>query len=143
MPKLETLHIFGTTRPVDIGILLRSIPSLRTLMLESKTILDEDTMQGLASGDLGPRLWKMCLQEEHMPHDPERILTMIEARRGLNIGMGNDSWGRSSSVRMIFSFVVPDGRKLEEYYGGRISDLARDGVIVQFSVDRSRIGYVG
>jgi len=140
MPKLETLFIDETTRPVDIGILLRSIPSLRILILESKTILNENTMQGLASGELGPRLWKMHLQDECIAHDPERILTMIEARRGLDIGMGNDSWGRSSSKRMIFSFVVRDGGKLDEYER-RISDLGRDGVIVQFNSVRINFLY--
>jgi hypothetical protein len=59
MPKLENLSIARTMRPVDIGILLRSIPSLRILIVESKAILDENTMQGLESGKLGPRLWKM------------------------------------------------------------------------------------
>jgi hypothetical protein len=32
---------------------------LRILIVESKAILDENTMQGLESGKLGPRLWKM------------------------------------------------------------------------------------
>jgi len=73
MPKLENLSIARTIRPIDIGILLRSIPSLRILIIESKAILDENTLQGLESGELGPRLWKMHLQDECIPHDPERI----------------------------------------------------------------------
>jgi hypothetical protein len=71
-------------------------------------------------------------QDECIPHDPERILTMIEARRRLDFGMGNDSPGW-----MIFSFVVRDGGKYER----RISDLARDGVIVQFNSVRIELSY--
>ena len=131
--KLESLNIAKTTRPVDIGILLRSIPSLRLLIVESTTILDEDTMQGLSSGELGPCLQRMYLQDECILRcDPERILTMIEARRKLDIGLANESPSRQT----FFSFVkVRRGRKLDKYER-RISDLARDGVIVQFNSDR-------
>ncbi|KAF8347939.1 hypothetical protein F5887DRAFT_954843 [Amanita rubescens] len=136
MPKLENLSIAKTICPVDIGMLLRSIPSLRILIIESKTIIDENTMQGLESGKLGLHLRIMYLQDECIPHDPERILTMMEARRRLDFGMGNDSWGgRSTSRRMIFSFVVRDGGKYER----RIRDLARDGVIVQFNSVRINV----
>ncbi len=69
----------------------------------------------------------MFLLDESIPHDPERILTIIEARRGLDIGMGNDYRGRSSSRR----YRVRDGGKLDEYER-RISDLAQDGVSVRF-----------
>jgi hypothetical protein len=135
MPKLEDLSIDSKApRPIDIGILLRSIPSLRTLHLISKTILDEDTMQGLASGELGPCLHYMILQDQCIPHDPERILSMIEARRGLDIGMANDSCQeRFSSFRMDFFFVVRDDGKFKFVeYNQRIRDLAQDGIRVRF-----------
>ncbi|KAF8345527.1 hypothetical protein F5887DRAFT_1158755, partial [Amanita rubescens] len=129
MPKLETLSIAKTTCLIDIGILLRSIPSLHTLGLGSKTILDEDTMQGLASGELGPRLQRMYLRDECIPLDPERILTMIESRRGLDIGMRDDP----QCARMIFTFAVRYERFRLDEYKQRISDLARsDAIIVQF-----------
>ncbi|KAF8314166.1 hypothetical protein F5887DRAFT_1089935 [Amanita rubescens] len=122
MPKLEDLFIDKTTRPIDIGILLRSIPSLRALRLESETILNEDTMQGLASGELGPCLRNMNLEDRCTPHDPEKILTMIEARRG-----------RFNSSRMGFSFVVRDDGKFKlNEYERRIRDSAQDGVSVLF-----------
>ena len=134
--KLESLNIAKTTRPVDIGILLRSIPSLRLLIVESTTILDEDTMQGLSSGELGPCLRRMYLQDECIPRcDPGRTLTMIESRRGLDIRITNDSRGKFPSIRMFFSFVIRHGGQLDEYER-RISDLARDGVVVQFNSDR-------
>jgi len=79
------------------------------LCLESETILDKDT------------------------HDPERILTMIEARQGLDIGMGYDSWGRFNSSRMTFFFVVRDDEKFKlDEFKRRICDLAQDGVSVLF-----------
>ncbi|KAF8314167.1 hypothetical protein F5887DRAFT_479505 [Amanita rubescens] len=123
MPKLEDLSIDSkTSRPIDIGILLRSIPSLRTLRLKSETILDEDTMQGLASGELGPRLWDMGLLDQYTPHDPERILTMIEARRG-----------RFNSFEMNFFFVVRDDGKFNlDEYERRTDYLAPRGVKVRF-----------
>ncbi len=133
IPELEYLHIAKTTHSIDIGILLRSIPSLRTLFLGSKTILDEDTMRGLASGEIGPRLRNMYLHDECIPFDFERILMMIESRRGLDIGIGNDSWGPIGYTRMIFSFAIRyyGTLKLDEYKQ-RISDLALDRVKVLF-----------
>ena len=106
MPNLETLSITATTRPVDIGTLLRSIPSLCKLSLGSETILDEDAIQGLANGELGPHLRDITLYD--------RI---------------------SSSRRMNFYFVFRDCGNLElDGYERRISDLSQDGVIVQFFV---------
>ena len=143
-----SLHFFrkqgnpGTslsTRPIDIGILLCSIPSSCILSLGSKAILDEDTMQALASGELGPRLRDMYLLDEYIPYDPEWILTM---RRELDIGMGNDHRGRSSSgrysLRGIFLLCGSGWWKIG-WIQRRIHNLAQDGVSVPF--DFVRIEY--
>lgn len=62
--------------------------------------------------DDGPRLRNMHLYER-IPHDPERFFAVIESRRGLDIGIGNDSGRGSLSTQMTFCFAFLDCGNLE------------------------------
>ncbi|KAF8637429.1 hypothetical protein AX17_002815 [Amanita inopinata Kibby_2008] len=77
MKRMSKLRIGDSESELDVGVLLRSMPTLDHLSL-IKPAVDDETVEGLSSGRLGRRLQIVSWKGEL---DPHRMLRMVELRQ--------------------------------------------------------------
>ncbi|KAK2464420.1 hypothetical protein APHAL10511_003568 [Amanita phalloides] len=80
--SLSHLTIEDNGNAIDVGALLANIPGLRLLMLDQARF-DQDTLDRLAQGQLGPDLEHFTVREPDGV-SPQELRNIIEKRLGEN-----------------------------------------------------------
>ena len=80
MPHIEALHIDRAEDPVDLGTILRAMPSLNEITLDPLSPLEVDALNGLVTGELGPCLERLYVGTVEDDHE----LTLHMMRQGRN-----------------------------------------------------------
>ena len=81
MQKMETLVISQTTKPLNIGPLLRLLPSLHHLEVLTSISLGSHTMHQIGRGEIVPRLRVLHLRGKQL----NPLIRMTELRRYANL----------------------------------------------------------
>ena len=79
MPRMETLRIDRADDPIDLGTILRTMPSLNEITLDPLSQLGFDTLDELVTGELGPRLERLYVRT--VEDDHEDVLHAMKQKR--------------------------------------------------------------
>ncbi len=69
MPHMEALRIDRADDPIDLGTILRIMPSLNEITLDPLSQLGFDTSNELVTGELGPRLERLYVRTVEDDHE--------------------------------------------------------------------------
>ncbi|PFH52145.1 hypothetical protein AMATHDRAFT_84681 [Amanita thiersii Skay4041] len=106
--KLETLELGETRNPIDVGLLLQKAHSLESLELPETVVFSVETMNGLSTGQLGPRLHRLTACVDL---DKEMVLSMVESRWKYSVaptGECSANGARPTPLRVVWLFRDDD-----------------------------------
>ncbi|PFH45544.1 hypothetical protein AMATHDRAFT_88766 [Amanita thiersii Skay4041] len=75
--ELRILRLGTVENPIDVGLLLQNAPSLMSLIIAWGAVFTDQTMDGLATGRLGPKLRMLCADGDL---DKDKVFSMVETR---------------------------------------------------------------
>ncbi|KAK2462094.1 hypothetical protein APHAL10511_006557 [Amanita phalloides] len=71
MPHIEAVHIDRADDPVDMDVMLRAMPSLIEITLDPLSPLEEDALNEMVTGQLGPRLERLYVGSTEEQHEAD------------------------------------------------------------------------
>ncbi|PFH52146.1 hypothetical protein AMATHDRAFT_2394 [Amanita thiersii Skay4041] len=127
--RLQTFELGETTSVVDANLLLQQGPFLQSLKLPPKTKLSNETMNGLSTGQLGPRLHTLTACVDL---DMEKVFSMVESRWKNSLSPTGDHYGdgtRPTPLRVVCLFSK-NRDEMPEKFVRRQRKLEKLGVYV-------------